>query len=127
MVEEDGVGPVVLLDVINLLDNLVVGLVPGDALPLVLAALAGATQGPLQAVGMVDGLHHVKAAHAQLAAVERGQRVALDAGELALLVDVEQHAAAVVATRGRPVVGTGDGEVTLLPTPLALVIGLTIY
>ena len=126
MHEQDGVGAEVSLDGVHALHDLIVGLVPRDALPSVLAALAGPTQRVLQPVGMVYGLHHVEAAHAKLAVVEGRQRVALDAGKPALLVDVEQHAAPVMAARGRPMIGAGDGVLALLPPPFPLVVGLAV-
>jgi len=126
MIEEDGVGPVVLLDVINLLHNDVVGLVPADALPLVLAARADALEGPLRAVGVVHALHQIQAAHAQAAVGAGIERVALDLFQLAVL-GVHEHAAGIMAAGRRVGVGARYGVAVLLPLPLALVIGLTIY
>ena len=101
------------------------GLIPRDALPLVLAALARALHGVLQAVVAFHHLDHVEAAHAQLAVGIGVERVAFDLGELAVL-GVEQHAAGIVAPRGGVVVGTGDGIAVFLPLPLAFVIGLAV-
>ena len=101
------------------------GLVPRDALPLVLAALARALHGVLQAMVAFHHLDHVEAAHAQLAVGVGIQRVAFDAGQLAVL-GVQQHAAGIVATGGGVVVGAGDGVAVFLPLPLAFVIGCPI-
>ena len=72
--------------------DLVVGLVPTDALPLVLASLAGAAQGVLQTVGIVDGLVKRQAPDAQFAVRARIQRVALNALYFAVL-GIDQDAA----------------------------------
>ena len=126
VVKDDRVRTVVLFNPIHLLDNLVVGLVPGDALPFVFTSLAGAPHRVLQAIGMVDCLDHIEAAHAELTSVERGERVALDMHELAVLVDRQKNAAAIVASRRRPVVGSRDSKIALLPTPLALMVGFAV-
>ena len=97
-----------------LLDH-VVRLVPGNLLPLVLAALAHALQGVTQAGRVVDGLvDHVQAAHAQTAAAELVVRVALDVVDLAVL-HVEQHAAPLVAARACPLHVAVDVEFPFLP------------
>ena len=94
--------------------------------PLVLAALAGALHGVLQAVGVVHRLVERQALDAQLAVRARVQRVAFHALHLAVL-DVEQDAARRVAPRRRIVVGAGDGVAVFLPLPLPLVVRLAIY
>ena len=66
--EDDGLGAVLLLHVHELLGDEVVRLIPGDALPLVLAAVLGiALHGIQQAVLVVRDLGNVQAAHAQAA------------------------------------------------------------
>ena len=125
MHDHDGLGPVLILDGEHALGDLVVGLVPADALPPILAALAGAAQGVLQAVGVVHRLGKVEAAHAQLAVGHGVQRVALDFLQLVVL-RVQQHAAAHVAARRRPVRRAGDGVAALLPLPFPFVVGLAV-
>ena len=125
MHDHDGFRSVLLFDGEYALGDLIVGLVPADALPPVLAALAGAAQGVLQAVGVVHRLGKVEAAHAQLAVGNGVQRIALNAFELAVL-RVQQHAAAHVAARWRPVRRAGDGVAVLLPLPFPFVVGLAV-
>ena len=98
---------------------------PGNALPLVLAALAGALQRVLGALLVVHALHQVQAAHAQAAVRARIQGVALDLLKLAVL-GVHQNAARVVAARGGVRVGAGDGVAVLFPLPLPLVVSLAV-
>ena len=98
---------------------------PGNALPLVLAALAGALQRVLGALLVVHALHQVQAAHAQAAVRARIQRVALDLLQPAVL-GVHQNAARVVAARGGVRVGAGDGVAVLFPLPLPLVVSLAV-
>ena len=99
----------------DMLFDHVVRLVPGNLLPLVLAALAHALQGVAQASRVVDGLvDHVQAAHAQTAAAELVVRVALDVVDLAIL-HVEQHAATLVAAGARPLHVAVDVELPFLP------------
>ena len=123
--DDDGLGAILGLRLECLLGDLVVSLIPGDALPLVLATLAGATQRVLQAVGMVDGVGHGQAAHAQLAVGNRIQRVALNLHQ-SVVLGVEQHATAFVATRRRPVGGTRHGELALLPLPLTIMVSFAV-
>ena len=59
--------------------DLVVGLIPGDALPFVFPALARAFHGVLQAIGMVNRLVERQALDAQLAVRAGIERIALDA------------------------------------------------
>ena len=103
----------------------VVGLVPADALPLVLAALAGALHGVLQAVRVVDGLIERQALDAQFAVRARIKRVALNALDLAIL-HIQKDAAGRMASRRRIVIRTRNGIAVLFPLPLALVVGLTV-
>ena len=127
MVHEDGLAAEALLVqvLVNPVGDDVQSLVPADALPLVLAALADALERPLRALLIVDALDQVQAAHAQPAVGNRIQRVALDLAELAVL-DIHQNAARVVASGSRVGIGTGDGIAVLLPLPLALVVGLAV-
>ena len=100
-------------------------LVPRDALPLVLAALACALERVLGAVFVVHALFQVQAAHAQTAVGARVQRVALYLFQLAVL-RVHEHAARRVAA-GRGIgVGARDGVAVLFPLPLPFVVGLPV-
>ncbi len=100
-------------------------LVPRDALPLVLAALACALERVLGAVFVVHALFQVQAAHAQTAVGARIQRVALYLFQLAVL-RVHEHAARRVAA-GRGIgVGARDGVAVLFPLPLPFVVGLPV-
>lgn len=121
LAEDDGLGAVLLLDVEEGVGDEVDGLVPADALPLVLAAvLRVALHRVEQAVLVVGHLGHVEAADAQAPLVVRVLRVALDLDELPVLVGVEQHAAAVVAAGAGPRTPSRDGEVALLVPPRLL-------
>ena len=82
--EQDAVASVLVPDFAHLGLQGVEGLVPCDALPLVLATLTRAFHGILQAVGVIHRLGQVEAAHAQLAVHERAERIALHAFELAV-------------------------------------------
>ena len=69
-VQNDGAGAVLRLDLLDVLLDDVVGFVPRDAFPLVLAAiLMGALHGVHDAVGMVHVLHQVQHLAVQAAAV----------------------------------------------------------
>ena len=89
---DDGVAAVRLPNAPHPFLDLVVCLVPRDALPLVLAALSGAPHGVLQAVGMVQGLVERQAFDAELAVRARIQRIALHAPYFAVL-GIDQDAA----------------------------------
>lgn len=91
--------PEVLLVVEELGRDFVIGLVPADALPGVLAALARAAHGIEDAVGIVDGLDEVKASRAQAPVIEGILGVTLDLDELAVLVGVYEDAAPQMASR----------------------------
>ena len=116
----DGLGAVLFPNGLHMLDDIVVGLVPRDALPLVLATLAHALQGVLQAIGMIERLHDVQAAHAQTALVVGAQRVAFDLLHLAVL-GVVQNGATVVAARRGPHVRARDRVFAFLPLPVCFV------
>ena len=115
--EDDRLGAVFFLYSVELFGDELVRLIPADALPFVLltAELAGALHGMQQAVGVLQNLGQVQAAHAQAALVERVLQVAFDLHELAVLVRVHQHAAAVVAAGSGPRRTAGDGQVPLPP------------
>ena len=84
----------VLLDgLADLLLDDVERLVPRDALPLALAALAGALQGVLEAVGMRVDLLGRERLDAQDAVVHRIVLIALHAHDLVVVVDREDDAA----------------------------------
>ena len=122
---DDGVAAVRLPNAPHPLLDLVVGLVPRDTLPLVLAALSGAPHGVLQTVGMVQGLVERQALDAELAVRARIQWVALHTLHFAILY-VQQNPARGVATRRRVVVRARDGVAVLLPAPFPLMIGSAI-
>ena len=83
--DQDGLGTIFVLEVLHLLGDGVVCLVPGDTLPLVLAAvLAGALHGIQDAVWVIDVIAHRQATDAEATARNRMVLVALDAHELAV-------------------------------------------
>ena len=84
---------VLLVDLDELRGDLGDGLVPGDALPLVLAALAHAAHGVLVAVGMVQRLDAGHALRAQAALAHRAFGIALDLDD-ATVLHMRQHGAA---------------------------------
>ena len=100
-------------------------LVPRDALPLVLSALARASHGVLQTLGMVHHLVQVQAAHAQLPVRIRVERITLHLLQLAVL-GIQQDTAGVVAAGSAVVVGARDGAAVLLPLHLPFVVRLAI-
>ena len=103
---EDALGTVVLLEAANLLLEQIVGLIPRDFLPRILAAiLAGALHGAQQAVLMVDDLVERDASRAQTALRDRMARVALHLHDLAVL-HMDEHAASNrMVSRRRPRTG----------------------
>ena len=112
----DGFGTILFLDAPHLLLYEVVGLVPRDALPRVLAAvLARSAHGVLQAPGAVHHLGQLQAAHAQAALREGAVRVALHLHQLAVVVGVEDDLAALVAPRARPHGRAGGVQAPLVP------------
>ena len=117
---DDGLGAIVFPNLMYVLYDVIVSLVPSDALPLVLATLANALQRVLQAIGMIERLDDVEATHAQTALVVRGQRVAFDLLYLAIL-GVVQDGAAVVTARCGPHVRTRDCVLAFLPLPVGFV------
>ena len=121
MHDDEGLAAVLFLHLERLLGDFVVCLVPADALPLALAALARATHGVLQAIGMVDRIGHREAAHAELAVRNRVQRIAFDLFELVVL-RVQKNAAAHMAARGRPMRGARDGVFPFVPLPFAVMV-----
>ena len=76
-------------------------LIPGDDLPLVLAALAGPTQRVQHATGAVHGVQLVQALDAEAAAGHRSLRIALEPYDHAVLQvgDGRAHLDAAVAAR----------------------------
>ena len=98
-------------------------LVPRDTLPLVFAALTGTLHGIQDAVRVKLDLLEGQATRAQSTAVVRVVRVAFAFDELAgLLVRVDQHAATLMATRGRPNRRAGNDHTVFLVLPLAWVL-----
>ena len=90
---EDALGTVVFLKTTDLLLEQIVGLVPRNLLPCILAAiLAGTLHGAQQAVLVVDDLVERDASRAQTALRDRMARVALHLHNLSVL-HVDEHAA----------------------------------
>ena len=92
--EPHRLGPVLLLDRLQLVGEEVEGLVPRDALELPLAPLAGAQHRVLQPVGVVEESRARVAPRAQAPLRQRVVGVALDAQDAAVRGDVRDHAAA---------------------------------
>ena len=121
---DDGLGTEFLGHLARLFRNEGIRLVHREFFPLVLAALAHAAQRMQDAVGMVHGLHHGQAAHAQPALVDWRARIALDFHQLVIL-GVEQHVAPLMTAWPRPLAAARDRQVPLLPLPfLAIEIGI---
>ena len=123
----DGFGAVLLDDLAHLALDDVVGLIPRDALERVLAAIgASSLLRVQQAVGMVEHLVVSQAPRAQAPLVIGVVGIAFHVVEHAIL-HVHEHAAVVVAARARAGARPVDGEVAVLPGPLAasrVVLGL---
>ena len=116
----DGLGPVVLPDLLNLGLEDVERLVPGDALPRILAAIfLGTLHGVLDAIGAFEEVLHREAPRAQTALADRMVGVALDLDELAVLVGVDEHTASHrMAARRRPSARAGTNQLAHLGLPL---------
>ena len=111
------VGAVGICDLLELLDDDVVGLIPGDFDELVLAAIfLGALHRVQKAVFMVDVVGDAKATAAKTALVIGVLGVALDLHELAVL-HVGQNATDVVAPRCGTCRAADDGHAVLFPLP----------
>ena len=91
---DKGLGALLLVVLPHDVADLVDGLLPGDALPLVGAALANALHGVLDAVGVVERLDTGETLGAHAALVHGVVGVALELDDLAVL-DVGDHAAVV--------------------------------
>ena len=116
LLHDDRSASVRFLEIPNLFLDEIECLVPADALPLVFPAVfVGALHGILQAVFCIHGLNDIEASHAQGSAAVPVGGVAFDLLELALFVYVGQYAAAVMASRRRPLRSAVDGIVALLP------------
>ena len=89
----DALGAVALGGLANLGAHLVVGLVPGDALPLPLAPSAGPAHGIFEPGRVVDLLQAGRSQGTQLAPVHRVVGIAVDVDQLAVF-DVHDGAAA---------------------------------
>ena len=109
-----------LLDAAGVLDDDVVGLVPRDALPLVLAALADPLERVLEAIFGIERLDEVEAADAQPALVVRDAGVALDVVELTVF-HIREEAAAVMAAGCGPMASAIDVELAFLPMKILAV------
>ena len=103
---EDALGTVVLLEAANLLLEQIVGLIPRDFLPRILAAIfAGTLHGAQQTVLVVDDLVERDASRAQTALRDRMARVAFHLHDLAVL-HMDEHAASNrMVSRRRPCTG----------------------
>ncbi|EHL08160.1 hypothetical protein HMPREF0322_01147 [Desulfitobacterium hafniense DP7] len=86
----------------------VVGLIPGNALPLVFAALADPFHGILDPIGMIEIFLHGQAADAKTAFGDGVIRVALHFLKLAIFNENTQAATHPVTARGRPGIRTID-------------------
>ncbi len=115
----DGLGPVVLPDLLNLGLEDVERLVPGDALPRILAAIfLGALHGIFDAIGAFEEVLHRKTPRTQSSLADRMVGVALDLDELAVLVGVDEHAASHwMIARRRPSAGTNPDQLPLVAFP----------
>ena len=115
LAEDDGLGAVLVADLDEPVRHVIDGFVPAHALPLVLAAvLRVALHGIQQAVLVVGHFGKRQAADAQATFVVRVLRVAFHLHQLAVLVGVQQDAAAEMAAGARPGASARDGEVPLL-------------
>ena len=111
---EDGLGAVGVGDFLERGVDEIVRFLPADALPHVLAAiLRVALHGVAQPVLMMRHVGNGKAPHAQAAFRKGILGVAFALDERAVLVGVEQHPAAIVASRPRPCDRAGDREPVL--------------
>ena len=122
---QDGLGTILVLEVLHLLGDGVICLVPGDALPLVLAAvLAGALHGIQDAIRIVDVVADGQAADTEAAVGDGVVLIALDAHELTIGVHVGLDAASGrMASRRRPRATAGDGEAVFFEAPWLAKIG----
>ena len=117
LAHSDFVGAVGVGDLLELLDDDVVGLIPGDFDELVLAAIFLRTLHRVQkAVFMVDVVGDAKATAAKTALVVGVLGIAFDLHELAVL-HVGQNAADVVASRCGACRAADDGHAVLFPLP----------
>ena len=111
---EERVVAVLVDSVLDMGGRLGDGLVPGDDLPLVLAALAGPAQGVQDAARAVHGVQLVEALDAQAAAGHRGLRIALEPHDHAVLQvgDGRAHLNAAMTARAhlRQALGTRDAR-----------------
>src|SRR3974390_218678 len=94
--DRDALGTVFGNNRLQLAGEDVIGLVPGDALPLVLAARADALERIFQSVGMCDDVGAGRAFGAEPALVERRRGIALDLADLPA-ADVNEDATTAVA------------------------------
>ena len=117
---DDGLGAVGVLVVADLVADLVESLCPGDALPLVLAAiLIGALHGVDDTILGVGVLAHSKVHSVDATGGDGVVVVALDADELAVLGHDLDAVSNGMGSRRRPgVAASDDGTVFKLGTPL---------
>ena len=115
----DGLRAVFLLHRTQLALADLVGFLPSDLLPLVLAAVSAVALERVQlAVLVIHNVGKRQAAQAQTALVVRVVRVAFHVVELAVLVDVHEDAAVVMAARRRARIAAHDREAVFLPRVL---------
>ena len=107
----DRLGAVARADLAELGGDLVERLLPGDPLPLVLAAGADALQRVVEAVGVIVQLDAGGALDAELALRDGVLLVAVEAHRMTGLVDLDQHPAVLGAERAeRPPHVPAEGE-----------------
>ena len=116
---EDGLGPVVLFEVRDLLGKQIECLVPCNALPLVLAAVFARPLHRIEdAVGIVNVVAHRQAAHAQATARDGMVLVTFDLDEFACLVRIGLDAATNrMASRRRPCATARYGHAVFFEPP----------
>ena len=123
--DQDGFGTILVLEVLYLLGDGVIRLVPRDTLPLVLAAvLASALHGIQDAIGIVDVIADGQATDAEAAVCDGMVLIALDAHELVVGVHIGlDTASGRMTSRRRPCATTGDGEAVFFEAPRLAKIG----
>jgi len=106
--EDHALRPVLLADLAHLLLDEIVGLFPGDVLPLVLAALAHAFARAAKPPRMVHVLGHGQATRAEPPPIDGMLRVTLDLDQLAVFDMGQDPTPAMAAGTGRPGGRTND-------------------
>lgn len=116
--EDDALGAVLFLDIEELLGNVIEGLIPGNTPPGIFPPILGVTHhGMGDTLLMVSHLIDVQATHAKTTLVERIVGVTLAFHQLAILIGIQQYAAAEMAAGARPSTPSRDGKTVLLVSP----------